>query len=79
MTRRGALHISIDVMRVIWNGNRLKTHVMYASNLSITTLNKYINNLIKYGYVTKTDNQYFTTHKGLKILNATRDIIKELP
>lgn len=78
MARRGRLEIMIDIMTVIKRGARKKTHVMYRSNLSQRTLDKYLDFLMSYSYVEKRDNRYFTTHKALKLMNATRDIILDL-
>lgn len=76
-TRRGRLEIAINILTVIKHGAQKITWIINRTNLCWATYKKYMKFLKIYGYVMETDGQYFTTYKGLKLMNATRQILSE--
>ncbi len=72
MKRRSDDLIISQILDICKNGAR-KTRIVYQANLNSTTVNRYLENLIKTGMITKSDNgsnvMFKTTIKGVELRN----------
>ena len=80
--RRSSFQISVDVLRVINQGESKPTRIMYASNLSWNTLKKTLELLLKKDYIediqgSGSNKTYSITTQGINILKFC-DQIEEL-
>jgi len=66
--KRNRLEIISEILQVAKNGAK-KTHVMYQCNLSYRQTEKYLNHLLKTGFL-RIGNSYHTTEKGLQFLRT---------
>jgi len=76
--RRGEVQILMDILSTSSSGIRV-THLMYRTNLSYSTLRKYLRTTLKQGLISKTQNSdgsvsYRTTEKGKLLLNRLREV-----
>jgi len=76
--RRGEVQILMDILSTSSSGIRV-THLMYRTNLSYSTLRKYLRTTLKQGLISKTQNSdgsvsYCTTEKGKLLLNRLREV-----
>jgi len=79
--RRCEIEIISDILSLCKDGAK-KTQILYRTNLSYTQLRDYLSFLIRAGvleeYNTKPYNTYFTTKKGLEILDNIKNLIGKL-
>jgi predicted transcriptional regulator len=76
--RRGEVQILIDILTLSLKGVKA-THLMYKSNLSYSTLRKYLSAALKQNLVKKVCNDdgsvvYYITDKGKLILERLKEI-----
>ena len=79
--RRSSFQISVDVLRVINQGESKPTRIMYASNLSWNTLKKTLDLLLKKDYIEETQGSgsnktYYITPQGINVLKFCDQIEK---
>jgi predicted transcriptional regulator len=71
--RRSSFQITIDVLKVINNGEQRPTRIMYASNLSWNSLKSTLSLLVSKGYICQNclnqSKKYSITAKGREILD----------
>jgi len=71
-TKRERLQLIHDVLKVIQDGKRKPTHIMYKANLSHQMLNEYLEYLLSQGFIvgknSKKSKIYELTEKGHKYL-----------
>ncbi len=72
--RRNRLEITITMLEGCINGIN-KTKLMYMVNLSTRPFNKYLDILIKNGYIKKEGKLYKLTDKGMKYLERAREYL----
>ena len=78
-SRRSRLEIYLDILRIIRNGTRKPTRIMYAANISWKPMQRIINSMVKQGLIMETDalegrdkrtnKTYEITQKGNNIIN----------
>jgi len=71
--RRSSFQMAIDVLTVIAEGENRPTRIMYASNLSWTSLKSKLDLLLEKGYVdvefvSNRNKLYSITSKGIEVL-----------
>lgn len=76
--RRGEVQILIDVLNTSLNGVKV-TRLMYKTNLSYSTLRKYLSTSLKQGLISKVYNSdgsvtYYTTEKGQLFLGRLKEV-----
>lgn len=75
--RRDRLRIIAEILVIAKDGS-LKTHIMYAGNLSFAQLNEYLSFLLKIALLEKVTKEektiYKTTQKGIKYLESYEEI-----
>ena len=76
--RRGEVQILIDVLNTSMNGVKV-THLMYRTNLSYSTLRKYMSASLRQGLISKVSGSdgsvmYYTTDKGRLLLGRLKEV-----
>ena len=79
--RRSNIEVIADILRL---GQAGKTEIMYSANMSYRQLQKYLDFLVKNGFidVMKVGNPvtvYKVNEKGLKLLNTIENLFEMLP
>jgi predicted transcriptional regulator len=80
--RRSHIEIIADMLRVGENGAG-KTEIMYTANMSYSQIQKYLDYLVKQGFINKVDMDntliaYQVTPSGLKLLKAIDTLMEML-
>lgn len=79
--RRDRMFIVDEILMASSKG-LAKTQIMYQTNLSYKTLNEYLTFMLKTGLINKNrgkcKTKYFTTEKGVRVLNLCRQLTKLL-
>ncbi|MEM0322173.1 MAG: winged helix-turn-helix domain-containing protein [Thermoprotei archaeon] len=70
--RTGALLLR-DILIAAEKGAN-KTHIMFASNMNPTVLNRYLQFALKYGLLEQRARTYYTTDKGVEFLHALKKL-----
>ncbi|TRM73419.1 hypothetical protein DJ528_11755, partial [Sulfolobus sp. B5] len=73
--KRNSLEITITMLEACTDGIN-KTKLMYKVNLSTRPFNKYLNQLVKSGYIKREGNLYKLTEKGMKYLQRAREYLE---
>jgi len=68
LMKRDRLAIIADILEIAKDGAK-KTRIMYGCNLSFRQTKKYLNHLLKIGFL-RLGNSYHTTEKGLQFLQT---------
>jgi predicted transcriptional regulator len=76
--RRGEVEILIDILGISLKGVKV-TRLMYKSNLSYSTLRKYLSAMTKQGLIAKVCNNdgstvYCATEKGKLVLDRLKEV-----
>jgi predicted transcriptional regulator len=76
--RRGEVQILIDVLNTSMNGVKV-TRLMYRTNLSYSTLRKYLSASLRQGLISKVSSSdgsvvYYTTDKGKLFLGRLKEV-----
>lgn len=76
--RRGEVQILSEILSTSLKGVMV-THLMYRTNLSYSTLRKYLSATLKQGLINKVENNdgsvvYFTTEKGKLLLDRLKEV-----
>ncbi|NWF86827.1 hypothetical protein HXY32_03350 [Candidatus Bathyarchaeota archaeon] len=76
--RRSEVQILTDILNISLNGVKV-TRLMYQSNLSYATLQKYLATTQKRGLIKKINNsdgsaEYFTTDRGKLLLDKLKEV-----
>lgn len=76
--RRSEVQILTDILNIALNGVKV-TRLMYQSNLSYATLQKYLSATQKRGLIKKINNsngsaEYFTTDRGKLLLDKLKEV-----
>lgn len=76
--RRSVLELHLDVLRVIRDGTRKPTHIMYGANLSWNPMHRILRSLVSQGLIREVDvsgdrdgrssRSYEITRKGEKVV-----------
>jgi len=66
--KRDRIEIIAEILQVAKNGAK-KTRIMYQCNLSYRQTKKYLNHLLRIGFL-RIGNSFHTTEKGLKFLQT---------
>ncbi|MBD3205237.1 hypothetical protein GF319_02695 [Candidatus Bathyarchaeota archaeon] len=80
-SRRSSFQITVDVLNAIHNGEAKPTRIMYAANLSWTTLQSTLDLLLRKNYIeeakgTGSSKLYYITSSGLSVLKFCHQIEK---
>jgi predicted transcriptional regulator len=80
--KRGETEIIYDLLLYAKNDIK-KTHLMYKTNMTHKQFNKYLDALLEKGLIEKKDSSqygkiYFTTNKGIKVLESLDIVINYL-
>lgn len=80
--RRGEVEILADILNASLKGVKI-THLMYAANLSYSTLRKYLFAFLNRGLISKVDKSdgsvaYHTTEKGKLLLKHLKEVKRVL-
>ncbi len=82
MSRRRTRHdLIMEILRIAENGEN-KTNIMYKARLSYSQLEKYLNALKKYGFLTEESGVWKTSEKGRSAIEACiicHRLMEEIP
>ncbi|HEY9204322.1 MAG TPA: winged helix-turn-helix domain-containing protein [Candidatus Methanoperedens sp.] len=74
---RGRLDIIVDILEVAENEVN-KTSIVYGANLNFKLTEKYLDLLLKHGFMENRQDKYIATDKGKTILKKAKDVIQLL-
>ena len=74
--RRTSVDVNVDILEAALNGAN-KTRIVYRSNLNFAIVRSYLDNLIKTGLLSiSEDGVYLTTNKGAKFIKDYQNLMK---
>lgn len=67
--KRNNLQIQADLLNIARDGAR-KTRLVYQGNLNFAIIKRYLERLLKKGFMEVSDGFYFTTDKGVSFIDS---------